>query len=316
MTDALIPPTGSVSQPERMFRVNWAANLQKTPSGVPFVTADFTAKQGRRVRIIDVREPEELTGALGYIPGSDWIPLKRVASLADRLDHDEPVILISSGDERSHDAAALLTAAGMRFVAFMAGGLMSWRDLGYSTTRDPSILDRKDHLRTIDVVDAPPEAVTAEDVRKHVGDRLSVRWIKLPVLLVRGLVSCVDGRDDSGVIGSPGGDAGELIVGLGALEKLLRRDLSEPEVATLLARRLDVFGRFYMHTDVDASNAAIAAMRADPRFDGHLSNVNGALEWRRFLASPPREVQAALLEHSLEPSHVGCGHLRLALTRS
>ncbi|MBX3215694.1 MAG: rhodanese-like domain-containing protein [Labilithrix sp.] len=315
MTEPLIPPFGSVSQPEQMFRVNWVANLKRTPSGVPFVTADFTAKQGRRVRIIDVREPEEVTGALGYIPGSDWIPLERIAGVVDRLDHDEPVILISAGDERSHDAAALLSKAGMRFVAFMVGGLMSWRDLGYSTTRDPSILDRKDQLRKIDVVAAPPETVTADDVRRHVGDRLSVRWIKLPALLVRGLVSCVDGRDDSGVVGSPGGDAGELVVGLGALEKMIGRALSDAEVATLLARRLDVFGRFYMHTDVDASNVAIAAMRADARFEGYLSKVDEALEWRRFLASPPREVQGALLEHSLDPSHIGCGHLRLALTR-
>ncbi|MBX3224037.1 MAG: rhodanese-like domain-containing protein [Labilithrix sp.] len=317
MTDSLIPPIGAVPQPERMFRVNWVANLKRTPSGVPFVTADFTAKQGRRVRIIDVRAADELTGALGYIPGSDWIPLDRVAGLVDRVDRDEPVILISGGEERSHDAAAMLAKRGMRFVAFMVGGLMSWRDLGYSTTRDPSILDREDQLRSNDAVLEPPsEDVTAAHVQKHVGDRLSVRWIKLPALLVRGLVSCVDGRDDSGVVGSPGGDAGELLVGLRALEKMLRRDLSEAEVGTLLARRLDVFGRFYMHTDVDASNVAIKAMRADPRFEGFLSDVNEALEWRRFLASPPREVRTALLEHSLEPSHIGCGHLRLALTRS
>jgi rhodanese-related sulfurtransferase len=315
MGDSLIPPIGAVPQAERMFRVNWVANLKRTPSGVPFVTADFTAKQGRKVRIIDVRSSDELTGALGYIPGSDWIPLERIRSLVDRIDCDEPVILISGGEERSHDAAAMLAKAGMRFVAFMVGGLMSWRDLGYSTTRDPSILDRMDVLRTNEeVVHAPPDQVTAEHVRRHVGDRLSVRWIKLPALLVRGLVSCVDGRDDSGVIGSPGGDAGELLVGLRALEKMLYRELSGAEVATLLARRLDVFGRFYMHTDVDASNAAIKAMRADSRFEGFLGNVNDALEWRRFLASPPRAVRQALLEHSLEPMHVGCGHLRLALT--
>ncbi|MDF2696589.1 MAG: Hydroxyacylglutathione hydrolase, partial [Labilithrix sp.] len=292
-------------------------NLKKTPSGIPFVTADFTAKQGRRVRIVDVRLPEELIGALGYIPGSDWIPLDRIATLVERIDRDDPVILISGGEERSHDAAAMLAKAGMRFVAFMMGGLMSWRDLGYSTTRDASILERGDVLRsTDDVLQVPPDNVTAEHVQRHVGDRLSVRWIKLPALLVRGLVSCVDGRDDSGVIGSPGGDAGELLVGLRALEKMQHRHLTEAEVATLLARRLDAFGRFYMHTDVDSSNLAVKAMGADPRFEGHLANVDDSLEWRRFLASPPRVVREALLEQSLHPEHIGCGHLRLSLTHS
>lgn len=133
---------------------------------------------------------------------------------------------------------------------------------------------------------------------------------------MRGLVSCVDGRDDSGIIGSAGGDAGELLIGLRALEKMRGRDLTDAEVATLLARRLDVFGRFYMHTDEDASNAKLAALRADPRFAGHLDGVSGTLEWRAFLAAPPRALQGALLEHVLQPKHIGCGHLRLALTRS
>ena len=316
MPESLIPPSGSVPEPERMFRLNWVANLRKTPSGVPFVTADFTAKQGRKVRLIDVREAAELTGALGYVPGSDWVPLERIGTLPDRIGADDPVILVSGGEERAHDAAALLAKKGMRFVAYMVGGVMAWRDLGYSTLRDLSILDRKDVIRTVEVLQPPPETLSAEDVQRHVGDRLTVKWIKLPALLVRGLVSCVDGRDDSGIIGSPGGDAGEMLVGLRALEKMRGRELTDAEVATLFARRLDVFGRFYMHTDMDASNAALESMRTDPRFAGVLDGVTDALDWRAFLASPPREVQGALLEHALNPHHIGCGHIRLSLTES
>jgi rhodanese-related sulfurtransferase len=313
--DSLIPPIGSVSQTERMFRINWVANLKKTPSGVPFVSADFVAKQGRKVRLIDVRNPDELVGVLGYVPGSDWIPLERIGSLADRVHRDDPVILISGGEERAHAATAQLVKAGLRFVVFMMGGVMAWRDLGYSTTRDPSILDRRDHLREIEEMDEGKEHVTAADVQTHVGDRLSVKWIKLPALLVRGLVSCVDGRDDSGVIGSPGGDAGELLVALRALERLIRRELSESDIATLMARRLDVFGRFYMHTDVHAANEAIKTLRADQRFDDALQTVKEALEWRRFWASPPRDLRSTLLDIMLQPQHIGCGHLRLASTR-
>lgn len=316
MPDSLIPPIGALSQAERMFRVNWVANVRKTPAGVPCVTADFVAKQGRRVRIVDVREADELVGALGYIPGSDWVPNERIGTLPERVDRDDPIIVVSAGEERAHDIVAALSKAGMRFVAYLMGGVMAWRDLGYSTTRDPSILDRRDVLRDLsDLPREPPEQVTAEHVRKHVGDRLAVKWIKLPALLARGLVSCVDGRDDSGIIGSPGGDAGELLVGLRALEKLTRNELSDEVVMTLLARRLDVFGRFYMHTDVAASNAAIKSLRSDPRFQGALDGVNEALEWRRFWASPPRELRAALIDHALDPKHVGCGHLRLQLMR-
>ncbi len=311
MTDSIIPPISSVSQAERMFRVNWVANLKKTPSGVPFVTADFVAKQGRRVRVIDVRDADELVGVLGYLPGSDWVPLERIDSLVDRIGSDDPIILVSGGEERAHDAAALLSKRGLRFVAFMVGGLYSWRDLGYSTTRDPSILDRCDELRAIGDVEAL-ESVTEEDVKKHVGDRLAVKWIKLPAILVRGLVSCVDGRDDSGIVGSPGGDVGELLVGLRSLERLTRRDLSAEQVATLLARRLDAFGRFYMHTDVVAVNEGIKVLREDRRFDEALRDVKDALDWRRFFTAPPKELRATLLDLAIQPSQIGCGHLRLA----
>lgn len=316
MGESLIPPLGAVSQAERMFRINWVVNLGKTPSGVPFVTADFTAKQGRKVRVVDVRKPEELTGALGYVPGSDWIPLERVDSLADRVHKDDPVIVVSGGEERSHAATDRLAKAGMRFVAFMMGGVIAWRDLGYSTTRDPSILDRRDVLRPAADASDAPQHVTVDHVRRHVGDGLSVKWIKLPALLVRGLVSCVDGRDDSGVIGSAGGDAGELLVGLRAVETMIRRQLSDAEVATLFARRLDAFGRFYMHTDMAASDGATDALRCDPRCSDALRDVSDPLELRRFWASPPRELRDALLECSLQPSSIGCGHLRLSLTQA
>lgn len=313
---ALIPAIGSVSQSERMFRVNWVANIKWTPSGVPFVTADFVAKQGRKVRVVDVRKPEELTGPLGHLPGSDWVPLDRVKTLPDRVDRDTPIIVVSGGEERSYGAVSALHKAGMRFVAFMGGGIMSWRDLGYSTTRDSSILEREDRLHEVNEPAEAPATVTVDDVRRHVGDRHTVRWIKLPALLVRGLVSCVDGRDDSGVIGTPGGDAGEMLIGLRALEKTMHRDLSADEVSTLLMRRLDVFGRFYMHTDIAAGNETVRALRADPRFTESLQNVRETLEWRSFLASPPAPLRGALMEHLLQPSHIGCGHLRLALTQA
>lgn len=314
--DSRIPPVGTISQAERMFRLNWVANATRSPSGVPLLRPDFVAKQGRKVRLIDVRDENELTGVLGYIHGSDWVPVDRTASLVERVRQDDAIVLVSAGEERSGAAALALEKAGHRFVAAMMGGIVAWRDDGYTTTRDPSILARRDVVRAIDdLPEEPPERVTAADIERHVGDPLSVRWIKLPALLVRGLVSCVDGRDDSGVIGSPGGDAGELLVGLRALENLTRRELRDDEIATLLARRNDAFGRFYMHTDVDAANAAASALRGDPRFSEAIAGISKGLEWRRFWASPPAGLRPALLEHALAPAHVGCGHLRLELTQ-
>jgi rhodanese-related sulfurtransferase len=274
------------------------------------------AKQGRKVRLIDVRDEGELTGVLGYINGSDWVPRDETRSLLERVHRDDPIVFVSAGEERSGAAALALEQAGLRFVGCMMGGIVAWRDDGYTTTRDPSIVSRRNVVRSIEEPpDGNPDEVTAEEIERHVGDPLSVRWIKLPALLVRGLISCVDGRDDSGVIGSPGGDAGELLVGLRALENLMRRELSETDVETLLARRNDVFGRFYMHTDMSSLNSAIKVLRADRRFDSALAGITDPLEWRSFWASPPKEVHGAMLDMALDPAHIGCGHLRLELTK-
>lgn len=307
---------GTVPDPERMFRKNWLAHVTPSPSGVPLLRPDFVAKQGRKVRIIDVRDEHELVGVLGYINGSDWIPKSEAMTIQERVAKDDPIVFVSAGEERSGAVALALEKAGHRFVGCMMGGIVAWRDDGYTTTRDPSILSRRNVVRSIeDLPDDNPAEVTAAEIERHVGDPLSVRWIKLPALLVRGLVSCVDGRDDSGVIGSPGGDAGELLVGLRALENLMRRDLTEGEVDTLMARRNDVFGRFYMHTDSQASEAALRVMRGDPRFSDAVTNLSDAVDLRGFWDSPPEDLRAALLDIALDPAHIGCGHLRLELTK-
>lgn len=311
---SLIPAIGAVPQAERMFRINWVGHLTRSPTGAPLISPHFTAKQGGRVRLIDIREENGVLGPLGYIPGSDWIPESRAQSLSLRLDEDEAVILLSSDGDRACAVAHTLERAGLRFVAAMVGGLVAWRDYGYWTLRDRSVLERRDVLRRLVAQPLPPgEELTREHVEKHVGEATSVRWVKLAALLLHGRLSCVDGRDDAGVLGAPGGDAGELVLALSAIEALSGRTFSQAEVDGLLRRRMDIIGRFYLHTDVHAANHGIKRMRADKRFDEALANVSEALEWRDFWLGPPEHVRAPLLAYAVEPATVGCGHLRRAL---
>lgn len=311
--DPRIPPIGSVSQAERMFRVNWVANLDRSPSGVPLLSPEFVARQGRAVRIVDVREPDELTGPLGMIPGADWVPRERVPSLVERLDRDAAIVLVSRGGERSAGLANALEQAGMRFVASLQGGMVAWKRTGFGTVRDASILERADVLHA----DAPVVPfrghLSREQIQDHIGDPLALRWIKLAAILLHGKRSCVDGRDDSGVIGTPGGDAGELVLGLAALEEHVGRPLEPAQIATLLSRAVDALGSLYMHTDIHAGNALIASMRSDPRLTAAIGATNEALGWRKWLASPPPEVRDLVLEHLMQPGHLGCGHLRLMM---
>jgi rhodanese-related sulfurtransferase len=311
--DALIPPIGAIPQAERMFRINWVASLERSPSGVPLQAPEFVARQGRGVRIVDIREQDELLGPLGYIPGADWIPRDRAPTLVERVGSDAPVIIVSRGGERGSEVAFALEKSGMRMCASLRGGMVAWKALGFGTVRDPSILALRDRLRDRSSPPASGGILERSQIAAHVEDALSTRWIKAAAILLHGKRSCVDGRDDTGVIGTPGGDGGEIVLALAALEGHLGRALSVDEVRVLLMRAVDAFGNVYMHTDVHASNELIKSMRADPRLTEAIGTTYEAMEWRKWLSSPPDHVHDIVLEHMVQTAHVGCGHVRLML---
>jgi rhodanese-related sulfurtransferase len=314
--DKLLPPIGSVAPAERMLRANWLGALERSPSGKPLLWPEFVARQGRSVHIVDVREPEELVGPLGHIPGSEWVPPERVASLEERLGKDAKIVLVSRAGERSAVLAQELEQRGMPFVGSMIGGIVAWRYLGYATTRDTSILARRDQVRTDEPVSVPHgRTLSLADIEAHIGDPSNVRWMKMAALLLHGRQSCVDGRDETGVVGTPGGDAGEMLLGLSAIEAVSGERLSPLQIRTLLDRRLGTLGRFYLHTDVTSANSLIVSIRGDRRLASAIAGIGETMQWRRFFASPPVHVREILLEHALVPAHVGCGHLRLMATQ-
>jgi rhodanese-related sulfurtransferase len=299
-----------------MLRANWLSSLERSLSGTPLLWPEFVARQGRSVHIVDVREPGEVVGPLGHIPGVSWVPLERVPSLVERLGPDAKVVLVSRAGERSAPLAKQLEELGLNFVASMVGGMVAWRYLGFETSRDPAILSRRDVLRSEDERATPPGHVLSHaEVEAHIGDPTSVRWMKMAALLLHGRQSCVDGRDETGVVGTPGGDTGEFLLGLSAVEAVSGERLTPLQIQAVLARRLEVLGRFYLHSDVTAANALIGSMREDRRLASTLANLGETMQWRRFFASPPSHVREIVLEHTLVTDHIGCGHLRLMATR-
>lgn len=310
LIDPRIPEIGAVSQAERQFIINWV-DSQWHEGGASYLSPDFVARQGRHVRIVDIRSAGEMPGALGYVPGADWLPIEEIDTWQQQLDPRHPLILVSSSGQRAGAVARRLREAGFPLAAAMQGGMWSWRDLGFDTCYDALIGERRGRPRRIEAAwEIHKRTLTLAQAEAHVGDPLSTRWLKLAALLVHGRLSCVDGRDPTGVLGTAGGDAGEFVLALAAVEHVTARPLSPEVIAALLARRIEVFGRFYVHSDIHAGNSLIKSMRADPRLDAALANVYEPLEWRRFFAAPPPEVRSVVLEHSLRPEHQGCGHLR------
>ncbi len=110
----------------------WAP-LTRTPEGIPEVAHDWVAGHLDDVRVIDVREPDELEGELGSLYGAENIPM---AELEGRMrdagdeDKDKPTVLVCRSGGRSAKAARLLEELGFTQVASMAGGMTAYRGQG------------------------------------------------------------------------------------------------------------------------------------------------------------------------------------------
>ena len=89
--------------------------------------AHVDAARGK-VRIVDVREPDELLGELGHIDGVEPVPLATVERAASAWDKDAEIVLVCRSGGRSGRAAAALAAMGFRRVMNMTGGMLAWND--------------------------------------------------------------------------------------------------------------------------------------------------------------------------------------------
>jgi rhodanese-related sulfurtransferase len=296
---------------ERLVRVNFVERRVRNAAGMPLVPPEYATDAGRRVALIDVRDEAELTGPLGHIPGVVHVPLAQLSRVPEVLGREQVVVLVSNHTDRAGRGALYLEALGMPYVAAVDGGMASWKAMGLSTSRLMLFKDRP--LAPLQPP-APPPAdglLTKERIEAHVGRRGSVKWMTLAAFLMRGRRSCVDGRDDHGVIGTPGGDCGEFALALAAYEATTGVTLEQAQVDALLQAWVDTFGRFYLHSDTPTINALIPKLRADARLTKLLEPLSQPMQWRTFMKSPPPEAQEAVLDWYTKPEAFGCGHLKL-----
>jgi rhodanese-related sulfurtransferase len=307
----------------RLLRTNWLTRVERTESGAPMLDPSFVVAQGRLVEIIDIREEYDLLGPLGHIPAVRWVPANDLDRIAEVVPASAPIVLICRTGDRSALAAKRLESLGMTFVAAMTGGMVAWRNAGFSTSREESFRQRTIETLAWDPAvlsvqdpnpDKPTQHLELEEIKHHVGDSRSVRWIKLAAFLLHGKISCVDGRDDHGVVGTPGGDTGELLLALAATEIVTGRPINPETLKQIMSRYIDTFGHLYLHTDVSALNRFIHSMRSDPRLANELPpRETQGPGWRAYMARPPAHLRQLILEHLLMPDHIGCGHVRLMM---
>ena len=315
-------PLSDLSDPDVLLREKWEATRRFDVDGTPVLPPDFVAEAGPRVWLVDVRADGELLGATGHIPGVWRMPIERIAVVAERLPAHTPVVLVCDDGRRSAIGARYLSALGMTTVAAMSGGMQQWRSVGFAASREESTVGGElaspapgngSDGRALSVRQAGPH-LGKDAIEEHVGDPAKVRRVKLAALLLANQTSCVDGREDRAIIGTPGGDAGELVLGLAAVEKATGQQVDLARMGAITRAFADTFGGIYLHTDNSALNRLARALRGDPRMEGAVTRLETVRDWESFLRRPPELLRPALLEHLVEPAHVGCGHLKLAMT--
>lgn len=101
--------------------------------GIPEVTARWVSNNLGRVRVVDVREPAELSSALGKIEGVENVPLGTLGPVCTEWDREDAIVVVCRSGGRSGRAALLLENHGFRRVASMDGGMLEWSVLGLPT---------------------------------------------------------------------------------------------------------------------------------------------------------------------------------------
>jgi glyoxylase-like metal-dependent hydrolase (beta-lactamase superfamily II)/rhodanese-related sulfurtransferase len=119
------PADGSVPRP-----ASWGP-VRQTYAGLLEIEPEWVVEHLPELRVLDVRQPQEMQEALGRIPGSLLVPLPELkARLADIPD-DRPLVTVCHAGMRSGQATVLLRGAGRQNVANMRGGMLRWCELGF-----------------------------------------------------------------------------------------------------------------------------------------------------------------------------------------
>lgn len=89
-----------------------------------------------KVRLIDVRRPDEFTGELGHIPGAELVTLgPDLMQFLEKADRNQEIIFICRSGGRSGQATAESQNMGFKKTMNMIGGMLRWNDKGFTVER-------------------------------------------------------------------------------------------------------------------------------------------------------------------------------------
>jgi rhodanese-related sulfurtransferase len=95
--------------------------------------SEAAALQGQGAVLVDVREKFEWNA--GHVPGASFIPLGQLSRRLSDLPQDKQIVLVCRTGNRSAQATAMLSAAGLH-AANLTGGMAAWARAGQPVVTD------------------------------------------------------------------------------------------------------------------------------------------------------------------------------------
>ena len=127
--------------------------VARSVENVPETSPKWLREQRTALRVIDVRELDELVSELGHIEGVEHVPFGTLNEAAKHWDPAAPLAIVCRSGRRSGTAALLLEGMGFRRVVSLRGGMLAWNQLGFPITRSaPKALSAASAGRALTVV--------------------------------------------------------------------------------------------------------------------------------------------------------------------
>lgn len=87
------------------------------------------------ILLIDVRRPDEFTGELGHISGSQLLVLDDLPEKIQDLPRDQTIVFICRSGNRSGQASLIAMENGFEHTYNMLGGMLLWNDCNYKVEK-------------------------------------------------------------------------------------------------------------------------------------------------------------------------------------
>lgn len=102
--------------------------------GIPEMTVEdllnnLSAAKSKKIRLIDVRRPDEYNNELGHIDGTELITLgAQLTEFLEKGDRSEEIVFVCRSGGRSGTATAESIKLGYKFTVNMVGGMIRWNE--------------------------------------------------------------------------------------------------------------------------------------------------------------------------------------------